>query len=101
MLHIDNLTEFLRIIIDYDDSGIFFPQNEEYVKTSDMVRTISEVHGKKMFQTRLFNPTIKLLSKIKIINKVFGNLVYSQQLNEHKNYFIINDFKKSIIKTEK
>src|SRR5699024_5538582 len=56
MLHIDNLTEFLRIIIDYDDSGIFFPQNEEYVKTSDMVRTISEVHGKKMYQTRLFNP---------------------------------------------
>src|SRR5699024_7946352 len=47
MLHIDNLIEFIRLLIDNDDFGIFFPQNEEYVKTSNMVRTISEVHGKK------------------------------------------------------
>src|SRR5699024_12834880 len=35
MLHIDNLTEFIRLIIDNDDAGVFFPQNEEYVQTSD------------------------------------------------------------------
>src|SRR5699024_10873144 len=62
MLHIDNLTEFIRLIIDNDDLGIFFPQNEEYVKTSDMVKMISEVHGKKMFQTRIFNQIIKFIT---------------------------------------
>src|SRR5699024_7250084 len=80
MLHIDNLTEFIRLIIDNDDAGIFFPQNEEYVKTSNMVKIISEAHNKRLFQTKLFNPIIKILTKVDLVNKVFGNLVYDMRL---------------------
>ena len=100
MLHIDNLTEFLRIIIDYDDSGIFFPQNEEYVKTSDMVRTISEVHGKKMYQTRLLNPIIKRLTRVKLVNNVFGDLSYDMELTNYQEHFRIRNFIKTIEYTE-
>ena len=32
MLHIDNLCEFIRLIIENEDSGVFFPQNAEYTK---------------------------------------------------------------------
>src|SRR5690625_3112032 len=46
MIHIDNLSEFIRLMIDHKESGLFFPQNKEYVKTSEMVRLIAEVHGK-------------------------------------------------------
>lgn len=42
MLHIDNLCEFLRVMIDHEEKGLFFPQNKEYVKTSEMVRNIAE-----------------------------------------------------------
>jgi UDP-glucose 4-epimerase len=44
MLHIDNLCEFIRVMIENGESGLFFPQNKEYVKTSEMVRLIAEVH---------------------------------------------------------
>ena len=48
MLHIDNLTEFVRLVIDNEDVGIFCPQNKDYVKTSDMVKVISDIHEKKI-----------------------------------------------------
>jgi nucleoside-diphosphate-sugar epimerase len=48
MLHIDNLCEFIKLMIDNKESGLFFPQNKEYVKTSEMVKLIAEVHGKKI-----------------------------------------------------
>lgn len=102
MLHIDNLTEFMRLIIDNDDSGIFHPQNEEYVKTSDMVKTISQVHNKRIFQTRLFNPIIRPLTRINIVKKVFGNLYYDNSISNynHGNYQVIG-LEKSIKMTER
>jgi len=79
MLYIENLCEFVKFIIDDCSSGIFFPQNEEYVCTSKMVKLIAEAHGKKIRMTKLFNPLIRLL-KIGIVNKVFGDLVYDKNL---------------------
>ena len=85
MLHIDNLCEFVRLIIDNEESGIFFPQNKEYVKTSEMVKVIAETHGKKIRLTKAFNPILKLLAyKVGLINKVFGNLVYEKSMSEYK-----------------
>lgn len=84
MLHIDNLTEFIRLVIENNDRGIFYPQNTEYVKTSEMVKVISEVHGKRLFQTKIFNSLIKPLTSINLINKVFGNLRYDMELSKYK-----------------
>lgn len=100
MLHIDNLTEFIRLIIDNNDWGKFYPQNKEYVKTSEMVRVISEVHNKKIFQTRLFNPIIRPLTKINLVNKVFGNLAYDMELSDYQSDFRIRNFKETIENTE-
>lgn len=100
MLHIDNLTEFIRLVIDHNDSGKFCPQNAEYVKTSEMVRVISEVHNKTMLQTRLFNPLIRSLTKINLVNKVFGNLYYKQKLSEYKDEYAVLNFYETISKTE-
>src|SRR5699024_9295461 len=55
MLHIDNLSEFLKLMIDNEESGLFFPQNKEYVQTSHLVKTIAEVYGKKIWLVKLFN----------------------------------------------
>ncbi|MEH7378277.1 NAD-dependent epimerase/dehydratase family protein [Neobacillus drentensis] len=102
MLHIDNLCEFIKLMIDNEESGLFFPQNNEYVNTSEMVRTIAEVHGKKVKLTTFFNPFLRVLSsKIGIINKVFGNLVYEQSISEYKQDYCIRSLKESIMLTEK
>ena len=102
MLHIDNLCEFIRMMIDNDENGLFFPQNKEYVKTSEMVKMIAEVHGKKIWMTKVFNPMIKLLAgKVRLLNKVFGSLVYEQSMSDYKENYRIRDFTESIMVTEK
>ncbi len=47
MLHIDKLSEFVKERIDAQDSGVFFPQNDQYVRTSHMVRDIAQANGKR------------------------------------------------------
>lgn len=101
MLHIDNLCEFIRLIVKNEESGLFFPQNREYVKTSDMVKLIAEVHGRKIILTKIFTPVIKLMGNfVGMVNKAFGNLVYEKNMSEYIENYRITDFKKSIYKTE-
>lgn len=101
MLYIDNLCEFIKLMIVNEEQGIFFPQNKEYVKTSELTRTIAEIHGKKMMITTIFNPAIKLMIKrVGIINKVFGDLVYKKSLSEYKENYTIYNLEESIKVTE-
>ncbi|MBP2097202.1 NAD-dependent epimerase/dehydratase family protein [Enterococcus rivorum] len=84
MLFIDNLTEFLHMLIDSEKGGMFFPQNDEYVRTSHMVREIAEAHGKKIYLFSWMNWAVKLLGYLpgkigKLTNKAFGNLVYEKK----------------------
>ncbi|MFE4072829.1 NAD-dependent epimerase/dehydratase family protein [Peribacillus sp. YIM B13477] len=102
MLHIDNLCEFIRFVVDNEESGLFFPQNNAYVKTSEMVKMIADVHGKKIILTKLFNPILQVLGhKSELFNKVFGNLVYDQSMSDYKENYQIGDFRKTIELTEK
>ncbi len=101
MLHIDNLCEFIKLMIDNSEKGIYFPQNKEYVRTSEMVKMIAQVHEKKIHLTKVFNPLIrKLTSKTVIINKLFGNLIYEKSLSEYKQKYQIRNLKESIELTE-
>ncbi|MBZ4663244.1 MAG: NAD-dependent epimerase [Caloramator sp.] len=101
MLHIDNLCEFIRLMIDNNEKGIFYPQNKEYVGTSQLVKLIAEAHGKKVMLTKAFNPLLKLMGKkVRIINKVFGNLVYEKSMSEYKVEYRIRDLKEAVKITE-
>lgn len=101
MLHIDNLCEFIRLMIDNEERGLFFPQNSEYVKTSEMVRLIAEAHGKNIRLTRMFDPILRSIGmKVDLVNKVFGNLVYEKSMSTYKENYRIRDLKESIKLTE-
>lgn len=77
MVYIDNLSSFVKMCVDYERSGVYFPQNREYVSTMDMAKGIAEAIGKKIhFEVltgwavcvlRLFYPAAK---------KGFGSLIY-------------------------
>src|SRR5690625_480839 len=102
MIHIDNLSEFIRLLINNQERGLFFPQNKEYVKTSEMVRIISEVHGKKIRLIKLFNPLLhSMKNRTGIVNKVFGNLVYDRELSEYKVDYCTKNLYESIVATER
>ncbi len=101
MLHIDNLCEFIRLIIKNEERGVFFPQNSEYAKTSELAKFIAEVHGKKIRLTKVFNPMLTILGNyVHLVNKVFGNLVYEQSVSEYKENYRIRDLYGSIELTE-
>ena len=48
MLHIDNLCEFIKQMIDNEETGIFFPQNDQYSNTSEMVKLIAHIRNTNM-----------------------------------------------------
>lgn len=101
MLYIGNLCEFVKKIIELNVKGILFPQNEEYVCTSQLVKTISQNHNKKLILTKLFNPIVNSLFYFNTINKVFGNLIYDSSIsNEIIKKYQIFGFKQSISLTE-
>ena len=84
MLHIDKLSEFIKERIDAQDSGVFFPQNDQYVRTSHMVRDIAQENGKKIYLFSYMNWAIRLLGYVpgkigRLTNKAFGNLVYERE----------------------
>ena len=79
MLYIDNLSEYVRRTIDGMYSGIYLPQNEEYVCTAQLVKEITHIHNKKIALIKLFNPIIKfLIGRIDVISKLFGDCVYER-----------------------
>lgn len=101
MLHIDNLSEFTKLMIDNNETGIFFPQNEKYVSSSELVKEISDIHGKRLMLTKLFNLLIKLAAvKLQVINKVFGSLYYDLSISNYRTNYRVRNFKESIKVTE-
>lgn len=102
MLHIESLCEFIRLMINNDENGVFFPQNREYVRTSELVKLIAEVHGKKIKLVKTFNPILKVMGNfVGIVNKAFGNLVYDKNMSEYKEEYRIGDLRETVIKTER
>ena len=77
MLYIGNLCEFVKECIDQERNGLFFPQNESYVSTSEMVREIAMNHAKRIRLTSVLNWAIRIIPA-NIFKKVFGNLTYEK-----------------------
>lgn len=87
MLYIDNLSEYVRRIIDNSSEGIFLPQNREYVCTTQLVKEITGIHEKKIALIKLVNPVIKvLIGRVDVISKLFGDCVY--EMTEDCSYMI-------------
>ena len=68
------------------EGGIYFPQNSEYTKTSQMVKEIRKVSGGKILETKVLNPAVKIGQKVPgkiggLVDKAFGNLTYDQRIS--------------------
>ena len=105
MLHIDNLCQFVKLMIDNEEHGVFFPQNGEYSITSDMVQMIAEVKGHRIIMIPFVGIFIKLLEKVPgkiggLTIKAFGNSSYDMSMSEYKENYRVNSLRKSIVLTE-
>ena len=101
MLYIENLCEFVRLMIENEEQGLFWPQNEEYSNTSELVQMIAEAHGKKMRLIKGFAWSLKLMSHVTgLVNKAFGNLAYDMDLSKYTENYRVADLKESVKRTE-
>lgn len=105
MLYIENLSEFICKLIMTGEGGIYYPQNDEYVRTSNMVKLIAEASGHRIIISKVFNPVVALSTRIpgrigKLSNKAFGNLSYSHELSTYSFDYSVVGLEESILKTE-
>ena len=101
MIYIDNLSSAVRGVIYNAESGLYCPQNIDYLSTADMVKKIAECNNKKNYSIKLFNFLIKIfIKRSRVLKKVFGSLTYEKSMNVPSEWLIIKNNDESIILTE-
>lgn len=105
MLYIENLCEFLCQVMIRREGGIFWPQNAEYTRTSEMVKIIGEVSGHKVKVSKAWNWVVSLALHIPgkisgLANKAFGNMSYEQNMSQYDFKYQKVSLKESIKRTE-
>ena len=101
MLYIENFAEFLRLVIENGEAGVFYPQNEQYTNTSEMVKLIAEANGRRMVLLPGLGWLVWLAGRFDgTINKVFGSLSYDRELSKYKENYCIYSLEESVRRTE-
>lgn len=100
LLFIDNLSEFIREQIISKTYGTYMPQDGLPVSTIEIVESISTAMNKKIYFSKGLGLIINHFSFLKIINKIYGGVMYDANLSELdiKAYDFCN-FKEAIIKS--
>ena len=101
MLYVGNLAEFVRLLVDDEASGTFWPCNAELSNTSELVRLIARARGKKLPLVPGFSPFLKLLARFSpYVDKAFGNLAYAPGLGDYPRDYRLFSLERSIVETE-
>lgn len=97
MLYIGNLIEFVRLMVENQEHGIFWPQNPEYSNTSELVKMIAAENNQKIHLVKGFGWLLRLTGLfVGKINKAFGNLSYEPSMSEYKVNYRKYDLERSI-----
>ena len=101
MLYIDNLMEFVRLMVENEEQGIFWPQNAEYSNTTELVKLIAQAHGKKILIVPGVAWALKGMSHVTgLVNKAFGSLSYDAEMSKYTQDYRLTILKESIEATE-
>ena len=80
MLFIDNLSSFVKHCVDVYLSGVYFPQNKEYMSTDNMALWISEALHEKIYFEHITGMCVRILRHIHpTVKKAFGSLIYDMK----------------------
>ena len=106
MLYIDNLCEFLSQVMIRGENGIFWPQNSEYTRTSEMVKMIAEVSDHKIDVSKGWNWIVGVARLFpgktrELTNKAFGNFTYDQNMSKYDFDYQIVALEETIWRTER
>ncbi len=101
ILYIESLAEFVRLMIENREQGVFHPQNETCVSTAGLARAIAASHGRKLPTPRGFSLLLKLAGRFSgALRKAFGSLSYAPELSAYRESYQVCSFEESIRRTE-
>lgn len=101
MLYIGNLVEFVRLMVQNKEDGIFCPCDKEEVCTSELAKMIAQAQGKKIVLVPGMKWILKLLSHAsKKVNKAFGNFLYSDEVSSYKEEYRMFSLNEAVRETE-
>lgn len=80
MIHIDNLSKFVKTAVDDKFGGVHLPQDPEYICTCKMVQGIARDLGENMKLWKILNPFVSILKHCTTKGrKAFGDLIYEKE----------------------
>lgn len=81
VLNINKLCTFIKKVIDAQSGGLFFPQDQEYLTTSLLVKELASKNGRTVYlSSSLGKVILRFGKKIGVLQKIFGNLVYEKEI---------------------
>lgn len=83
VLRIDHLCEYLRTLAESGEGGPFWPQEDAYRSTPDMVFELAQTSGHHMFRAGWMNPFVRMAFYLpgkpgKLARKAFGTLTIAR-----------------------
>lgn len=92
MIYIDNLCAFVKLCVDRSLQGLYFPQNNGYVKTSDMAKVIAETTQKKLWISGLVGVGVCAMRPfVGMVKKAFGSLIYRDTEDFGYEYCVVDN----------
>ena len=96
MISIDNLCSFVRLAVDEQLCGTFFPQNREPVSTTAMARIIADTLGRRVWFSRPAGLAVQALAAVyPTARKAFSSLTY-EGCEQHDFRYCVEDFEESV-----
>lgn len=96
MISIANLCSFVRMAVDEQLCGTFFPQNREPVSTTAMARIMADALGRRVWFSRLAGLAVQVLASFyPTARKAFSSLTY-EGCEQHGYRYCVEDFEASV-----
>lgn len=101
MIYVYNLIAFVKLMIDNEENGTFWPQNKEYANTSELVRMIGRYNNHKVRLVKGCTWMLRFMGLFSSLpGKAFGNLTYDHSISDYKNDYQTYSLEKSIEEAE-
>lgn len=102
MLYIDNLCEFIRLVIEQRRHGVFMPQDDKAVSAVEITTAIARGLAKKPRTSRLLGLVVHLCSFMPLIQKAYGGVEYDMSLSHIEGMdYVLVPFDEAIMRTIK
>lgn len=99
-VYIDNLTEFIRLAIEYGMHGAFCPQDDKTVSANELLKAIAVGLGKKYRASRVLGMLVRWGHFIPLVKKAYGGVEYTMSLSTlDKIKYVIVPFEEGIRRT--